>query len=40
MSQIVRQDSEQTIEVLESYVFGSRLHAILDNPTDVIIAEG
>jgi hypothetical protein len=40
MSQSVQQDPEQAIEVLESYVIGSRLHAILDNPTDVIIAEG
>ena len=40
MSQIERQDPEQAVEVLESYVLGSRLHAILDNPTDVIIAEG
>jgi hypothetical protein len=40
MSQIAQQDPEQAIEVLESYVTGSRLHAIIDNPTDVIIAEG
>jgi hypothetical protein len=40
MSQIVQQDPEQVIEVLESDVIGSRLHAILDNPTDEIIAEG
>jgi hypothetical protein len=26
--------------LLESYVIDSRLHAILDNPTDIIVAEG
>ena len=40
MSQNVQQDTEDTIEILESYVLGSRLYAIIDNPTDVIIPEG
>lgn len=33
-------NNEPSIEVLESSVPGSRLHSILDNPTDIVIAEG
>ena len=28
------------VEVLESYVLESRVHEIIDNPTDAVIAEG
>lgn len=30
----------ETIEVLESYVPESRLHSMIDNPTEIIIFEG
>lgn len=36
----VQELNEEAIEVLESYVPESRVHAIVDNPTDVVIAEG
>jgi hypothetical protein len=29
-----------TVEILESYVPDSRVHDIIDNPTDAVIAEG
>ena len=29
-----------TTEILESYVLDSRVHEIIDNPTDAVIAEG
>lgn len=29
-----------TVEFLESYVLESRVHEIVDNPTDAVIAEG
>jgi len=28
------------VEVLESYVADSRVHELIDNPTDAVIAEG
>ncbi len=28
------------VEILESYVPDSRVHEIVDNPTDAVIAEG
>ncbi len=44
MSSPISQDIYKTnvdeIEVLESYVVDSRVHAIINNPTDEIIAEG
>ncbi len=35
-----QEQSTESVEVLESYVLGSRVNSILDNPTDVVIAEG
>ena len=36
-------DQEQileSVEILESHVLESRVHNIIDNPTDAVIAEG
>ncbi len=44
MSSPIRQDvyniNAEEIEVLESYALDSRVHAIINNPTDEIIVEG
>ena len=40
ISQDVYKTNAEEIEVLESYVLDSRVHAIINNPTDEIIAEG
>ena len=33
-------NNSEEIEVLESYVLDSRVHAIINNPTDEVIPEG
>ena len=33
-------NNDPSIEVLESFVPESRVHRIVDNPTDIVIAEG
>ena len=40
INQDVNKINAEEIEVLESYVLDSRVHAIINNPTDEIIAEG
>lgn len=40
INQDVYQSNAEEIEVLESSVADSRVHAIIDNPTDEVIAEG
>lgn len=43
MANIIQEGSgsnSEEIEVLESYVLDSRVHAIIDNPTDEVIPEG
>jgi hypothetical protein len=43
MDSITQEDSKsnlEEIEILESYVLDSRVHEIIDNPTDEVIPEG
>lgn len=35
-----QESTPDTVEILESHVLDSRVHEIVDNPTDAVIAEG